>query len=196
MKNLLLIAIIILAVGCGGKNESTTDTKPVEEKVVEVKEEAKTEEPLAETKPELEGVNKKELESREDIVYLKGSDTPYTGKAFALYENGQKESEVNFKDGNFDGLGVEWYENGQKQSEGNYKDGNFDGLWVEWYENGQKMTEENHKDGEMDGLVVFWHENGQKRWEVNYKNGKPVEGSEKLWNSKGEPVDSFEEADK
>ena len=121
MKNLLLIAIIILAVGCGEKNESITDTKPVEEKVVEVKEEAKTEEPLAETKPELEGVNMKELESREDIVYLKGSDTPYTGKAFALYENGQKESEVNFKD------------------------------------------------------------------------GKLVEGSEKLWNSKGEPVDSFEE---
>ena len=121
MKNLLLIAITFLAVGCGEKNESTTDTKPVEEKVVEVKEEAKTEEPLAETKPELEGVNMKELESREDIVYLKGSDTPYTGKAFALYENGQKESEVNFKD------------------------------------------------------------------------GKLVEGSEKLWNSKGEPVDSFEE---
>ena len=43
MKNLLLIAIIILAVGCGGKNESTTDTKPVEEKVLEVKGEVKPE---------------------------------------------------------------------------------------------------------------------------------------------------------
>ena len=37
MKPLLLIAISILAVGCGGKDESTTETKPVEEKVVEVK---------------------------------------------------------------------------------------------------------------------------------------------------------------
>ena len=37
MKNLLFIAISILAVGCGGKDESTTETKPVEEKVVEVK---------------------------------------------------------------------------------------------------------------------------------------------------------------
>ena len=44
MKPLLLIAITILAVGCGEKNESTADTKPVEEKVVEVKKEAKTEE--------------------------------------------------------------------------------------------------------------------------------------------------------
>ena len=40
MKNLLLIAITILAVGCGGKDESTTEIKPVEEKVLEVKEEA------------------------------------------------------------------------------------------------------------------------------------------------------------
>ena len=37
MKILLLIAITILAVGCGGKDASTTETKPVEEKVVEVK---------------------------------------------------------------------------------------------------------------------------------------------------------------
>ena len=30
MKNLLLIAVTILAVGCGGKDESTTETKPAE----------------------------------------------------------------------------------------------------------------------------------------------------------------------
>ena len=36
MKNLLLIAITILAVGCGGKDESNTEIKPVEEKVLEV----------------------------------------------------------------------------------------------------------------------------------------------------------------
>ena len=76
MKDLLLIAVTILAVGCGAKDESTTETKPVEEKVVDVKEEVKTEEPVAETKPKLEGVNEDELEFREDIAYLKGSDTP------------------------------------------------------------------------------------------------------------------------
>jgi len=41
---------------------------------------------------------------------------------------------------------------------------------------------------------VTWHENGQKETESNYKDGKPVEGSEKYWNSKGEPVDTIEEA--
>ena len=122
MKNSLLIAITILAVGCGGKDESTTETKPVEEKVVEVKEEVKTEEAIAKTKPKLEGVNLDKLEEREGIVYLKGSDTPYTGKATSLYENGQK-TEANLKDGKRDGLIVLWHENGQKALEQKYKDG-------------------------------------------------------------------------
>ena len=51
MKILLLIAITILTVGCGAKDESTTETKPVEEKVVEVNEEGKAEETVAESKP-------------------------------------------------------------------------------------------------------------------------------------------------
>ena len=61
--------------------------------------------------------------------------------------------------------------------------------------NGQKEVEVNLKIGKPDGLVVEWHENGQKRLEVNYKDGKEVEGSAKYWNSKGEPVDSREEAE-
>ena len=36
--------------------------------------------------------------------------------------------------------------------------------------------------------------NGQKGQEENYKDGKEI--SKKYWNSKGEPVDSREEAEK
>ena len=151
MKNLLLFAVLVtlplLLGGCGEK-------------------------PVAETKPELEGVNIKELETREGIKYLKGSDTPYTGKSYGLYVNGQKAIETSFKDGKANGLQTKWHENGQKREEINYKDGKWDGLWVVWYKNGQKKLEE------------------------NYKNGKLVEGSAKYWNSKGEPVDSEEEAEK
>ena len=70
-----------------------------------------------------EGVNAKKLEERESIIYLKGSDAPYTGKAFTLYNNGQKRWESNYKDGNQDGLDVSWHENGQKKAEVNWKDG-------------------------------------------------------------------------
>ena len=124
MKNLFLLAILLplLLGGCGEK-ESVAEVKPVEEKVLEVKGEVKPEETVAETKPKTEGVNENELEYREGIVYLKGSDTPYTGKFYGL------------------------------------------------------------------------HPNGQKATEANYKGGKKVEGSRKYWNSKGEPVDTIEEAE-
>ena len=143
MKPLLLIAIAILAVGCGAKDESTTETKPVEEKVVEVKEEVKTEESVTETKPKPEGVNHNELKERGEypdiIQYLKGSDTPYTGKAFDLHPNGELSSVYTYKNGKQDGLLVGWHENGQKMGKANYKDGELDGLMVEWHETGRKV---------------------------------------------------------
>ena len=115
-----------------------------------------------------EGVNQDELERREGIMYLKGSDTPYTGKSFTLWQNGQK------------------------QFERNYKDGKEDGLQTRWYENGKKKGEANFKDGKQDGLTMGWHENGKKQAKANFKDGELI--SEKYWNSKGEPVESWQEA--
>ena len=128
------------------------------------------------------------------MAYLKSSDTPYTGKTYELYEDGQKRSEGNFKDGKMDGLCMWWHENGQKAREANYKDDKPDGLWTEWYENGQKKVEVNFKDVKPDGLWTEWHETGQKQFGENFKDGELI--SAKYWNSKGEPVDSEEEANK
>ena len=166
----------------------------LEEKVLEVKEEVKTEEAIAETKPKLEGGNSDELEFRGKLynenVYLNGS--LYTGKSFSLHENGQKKGEANYKGGKQYGLFFRWHINGKKYREGNCKDGKVDGLFVEWYENGQKWAEVNWKDGKKEGIQLTWHENRQKKAEVNWKNNIAL--SEKYWNSKGEPVDSREEA--
>ena len=140
-----------------------------------------------------DGVNLDELEDREGVFYLKNSNSPYTGKCFEFHDNGQKKSEENYKDGKPDGLLVYWYENGQKQTEINYKDGKPHGIGFNWYENGQKEAEGNHKDGKMDGLLVAWHENGQKQMELTFKDNEGI--SEKYWNSKGEEVDSMEEAE-
>ena len=145
---LIIVTLPLLLGGCGEK--PVADVKP--------------EEPVAETKPELEGVNQDELEEREGIAYFK--DTRYTGKAIALYKNGQKRAEDNFKDGKKDGLSIFWFPNGQKGNEGIYKDG---------------ITEGIHK---------MWHANGQMRVQAKFENGI---GSAKFWNSKGESVNSFEE---
>ena len=185
MKPLLLIAIAILAVGCGAKDESTTETKPVEEKVVEVKDEIKPEESVAVNQPKPEGVNYDNIEDREDVYYVKGLDTPYTGKTYALHQNGQKSEEGNYKDGKRDGLWTSWHENGKKKKEGNYKDGKRDGLWTSWYDNEQKKKEGNYKDGTDDGLWTIWHENGQKGFEGNYKDGKR-DGLWGYWSKNGQ----------
>ena len=65
-------------------------------------------------------------------------------------------------------------------------------MWIEWDKNGQKSSEANYKNGKVHGLAVIWHQNGQKKSEENWKEGKMI--YEKFWNSKGEPVDSREEA--
>jgi antitoxin component YwqK of YwqJK toxin-antitoxin module len=87
------------------------------------------------------------LVERGGLLYEVNSDKPYSGPAFSLYENGQKEEEVTYKDGKPDGKWIRWYENGQKIREGTYKDEEFDGKWTEWYENGQKAAEGTLKDG-------------------------------------------------
>ena len=141
-----------------------------------------------------EGVNEdEELEFLEDVAYLKGSDTSYTGKAYGLYENGKKESELNFKDGKENGPYSAWYENGKKMYEGYWKNGKLDGLQVRWYKSGQKKSEGNFKNGKPDVLVEVWHENGQKLREAHYKDGVVI--SERYWNSKGQSVDSIEKAE-
>ena len=115
-----------------------------------------------------DGVNEDELERRENIIYLKGSDTPYTGKSFSLDKKGTGH-ETNYKDGKLEGPNI-------------------------WWVDGKKGLESNYKGGFRHGLTVGWHENGQKAKKINYKIDRKVEGSAKFWNKKGEVVNSLEEA--
>ena len=129
------------------------------------------------------GVDFDELEYRGDIVrgdirYLKGSDTPYTGKATSRYKKGKhmarKRKKGNYKNGKPHGLEVVYFfrsqlsrflkpwSNGQKKEEINYKGGKKNGLETQWYENGQKKIETNYKDGRKVGLQAVWYSNGEK----------------------------------
>jgi hypothetical protein len=64
------------------------------------------------------GCGKKEvelsqLELRQGIIYLRNSEKPFTGSAFAFYKNGQKMQERTFDDGKSAGVHM-WHVNGQK----------------------------------------------------------------------------------
>ncbi len=144
----------------------------------------------------LDSVTFEELENREGMYHLKGSNIPYTGEAFGLHGNEQKRYKIIFKKGNMDGLSMTWYENGKKKHYANWKEGIADGLETQWYPNGQKKLEGSFEKGTPIGLFEAWHENGKKKKEETYQNGVLIKISAKYWNSKGEPVDSIEEAQK
>ncbi len=61
-----------------------------------------------------------------------------------------------------DGLWTWWYEDGQKRSEVNWKDDKKDGLWTEWYVSGQKKTEHTYKDGRKISSK-YWNSIGDPR---------------------------------
>ena len=84
------------------------------------------------------------------------------------YENGQKKSEVNVKDGKLNGKYTYWYENGQKMFEANFIDGKWDGKYTEWYENGQIDREGYFEDDKSVGWWRFWLEDGQIDYVKNY----------------------------
>ena len=140
------------------------------------------------------------------------------GPVRAWHENGQKHKEFAFKDGKPDGPATGWHDNGQRRFEQVYRGGAVHGPYVGWHRNGQKHKEFALKDGKPDGPATAWHDNGQRHYEQVYTSGllhgpykswhangqKKGEGafeegkavSMKHWNSKGEEVDTSEEAEK
>ena len=68
----------------------------------------------------------------------------------------------------------------------------YSGWGKEMYDSGQAEVLVRVKDGKRDGVAMFWHENGQKALEGTFKDGEEV--SVKYWNSKGEEVETEEEA--
>ena len=127
-----------------------------------------------------------DAQERDGIIYLPNETKPFTGKNLCKYENGQKKSEGNFKDGKKDGKRTSWNENGQKEVEENFKDGKLiDETAYLYHENSQKHFEINFKDFKVDGKSTMWHENGQIAFEMNYKDGKE-DGKVTKWYETGQ----------
>ena len=92
-------------------------------------------------------VNITDTEIREGITYVKGETKAFTGIIKSYYENGNLESEGNFKDGKLEGLSKLYYENGILQIEVSYKNGKIDGIMRNYYKNGDLIAEHYYKDG-------------------------------------------------
>ena len=166
MKRLVLLFAALLVAGCGEKSSSEGSESAGEES-------SDTPNSLSDADVERllkEAIDFDSLEERNDLLYQNNESEPFSGWAKSMYDSGQVQGLAQFKDGKMNGLMTAWHENGQKMIEGTFK------------------------DGKRDGLRTAWHENGEKLREQTFKDGKQV--SEKWWNSKGEEVETEEEADK
>jgi len=105
-------------------------------------------------------VNEETLIEKGGLKYHPDTKELYSGKVFKNRMGGKKEFEGSYKDGKKNGLWTDYHENGQKSSEitykngkqyiiRTYKDGKREGFWTWWYANGQKFYEDVYKDGEL-----------------------------------------------
>ena len=176
--------------------EPVAEAQPNEEKE-SYEEEVETVEPLIEFRT-WTAINGKKVEAEfvsneEGIVKLKLN----SGKIFEVPANKLSKEDNEFIGSLAKTEGVNLFELEIRDSDGlayiKDSDTPYTGKMFLLWKNGKKDVS-NYKNGELDGFSIKWHENGQKMTEGNWKNDKPVKGSVKYWNSKGEPVDSWLEA--
>ncbi len=70
------------------------------------------------------------------------------------------------------GFHVFFYENGQKSSEGNFKNGKPEGYWKNYYENGVLKSEGNRRNHLLDSTWVFYYDNGLLKEKADYSKSK------------------------
>ena len=156
---ILALFVALLMVGCG---EETHYSPPLTEEDVKIIAEA----------IDVNTIQKRGKRG-EELYYALNEQTPYTGWAKGMRDNGQIQYLAQIEDGKLHGPATFWHDNGQKNSEFNFKDGKLHGFQIGWYENGQRQSEGNYEDGKIMSVVV-WKPNGEKCPVTNVKDGNGV----------------------
>ena len=94
------------------------------------------------------------------------------GKFVSYWENGNKYSTLNFKDGLMDGFCSFFHDNGQLEAKSNFTDGKKNGVSTQFNTQGMKVHESNWLSGKLNGPLVEWYSpSGVIRLKENYQNG-------------------------
>ena len=136
MKILVLLFAALLVAGCGLESasesaEPSADTAkpiPAEPPAAESPSEEPSDTPKSLSDADVvrllkEAVELDSLQYRDGLNYQINESEPYSGWAKEMYDSGQVERLVKFKDGKQDGLATYWHKNRQKRAEGTMKDG-------------------------------------------------------------------------
>ncbi len=125
-----------------------------------------------------------QLERREQVMYLKGYDTPYSGKYHLDYQNGKPFIHGQYLNGLKEGKWVVYDSLGNLRSEEFFIKDQWDGVRKTYHPNGKISTIENFKNGVRNGLQEGYHENGNLYFSVNQINGNK-EGNWRMYHQNG-----------
>ena len=92
------------------------------------------------------------VQDREGVYYFPNQEIGITATSVCVYKDafGQYSSKGELINGKKDGKWIYWHVNGQKDEEVNYKDGKEVGKRItSWYTNGQIKTEAIYNDGKF-----------------------------------------------
>ena len=131
------------------------------------------------------------------------------GPFIEWYENGQRQVERGYVDGEKQGPVRQWYRdgalkairyfhksrphgryarwhvNGRKAEEGAYEHGKMVGPWTAWYPNVKKESEGMFVLGRKQGPWLYWHPNGQVKKDGRYNKGQKT-GKWSFWYANGQ----------
>ncbi len=104
---------------------------------------------------EVREVESIDLTQRDGITYVKGEDTPFTGKRVKFHKNGRKKWEADYLEGKKHGKFTMWRKDGQKRMEVHYQNGKKHGKSTIWRKNGEKFGEATYKHGKLISKTKF-----------------------------------------
>lgn len=106
------------------------------------------------------------------------------GKVVEFYEKNRKKSEQWWYNGKPHGPRFDWYENGNKEWEGAYRDGEKHGRWAYFDEQGKIAAESHWLKGQRHGIVATYYGNGKKA-SLGAFRGDKLTGKTQRWYEDG-----------
>ena len=109
------------------------------------------------------------------------------GPSLTWHDNGQKESQGAYANGQRTGPWLFWHANGRPAQQGPYVDDQRHGVWTTYDPQGRRIAEGPMVAGAADGDWTFWNPDAQTRTEGHYVLGRR-EGEWIEYSPEGTPV--------
>ncbi|UCG31854.1 MAG: toxin-antitoxin system YwqK family antitoxin [Phycisphaerales bacterium] len=178
MRVVMLLAMLTVGLaGLTGCEHAGQRTDPAEAQTAEApsrsvdKQETQTAKPASHVVEELWPDGRPRL--RKGIMTGPDGRQVNHGKYERWFDNGQKEYEATFIQGNKSGLATRWHNNGQKWTEEHYFNGQRHGISRTWDQAGNLRKQEEHLKGKPHGVWTVWYADGRIKWRAEFDRGKP-----------------------